>query len=178
MGSGAYKGGGIVGGHKLKDQSFKDAPKTQIMTDDKGRPFVGYKAMRGGKTVYVRGAQPGTGTSNPLEMFGRMINPGAYKNIDAANARKKYDEASKGSISSLKARGATQATIAKRQSELNKRKPLAPPTKPSVRVVRTKADTIGKGGRGGGARASSKLPNFSASTKGMRSKQETLGMMR
>jgi hypothetical protein len=170
------KGGKIVGGYGLKDQSFKDAPKTQIMTDDKGKPFVGYKAMRGGKIVYVRGPQ--TGTSNPLEMLGRMINPDAYKNIDAANARKKYDEAAKGSISSLKARGATQATISKRQVELNKRKPLAPPTKPSVRVVRTKADTIGKGGRGGGARASSKLPSFGASTKGSRTKADLIGVHR
>jgi len=39
------KGGAIKGGYGLKDESFKDAPKTQIMSDDKGRFFVGYKAM-------------------------------------------------------------------------------------------------------------------------------------
>jgi hypothetical protein len=177
LGAKTFQGGKIMGGYGLKDQSFKDAPKTQIMTDDKGRPFVGYKAMRGGKTVYVRGPQPGTGTSNPLESLGRMINPGAYKNIDAANARKKYDEASKGSISSLKARGATQATIAKRQSELNKRKPLSPPTKPKPKVVVAGGGMNGR--RGSGSKPStSNVPNFSASTRGSRSKQNTLGLAR
>lgn len=177
LGAKTFQGGKIMGGYGLKDQSFKDAPKTQIMTDDKGRPFVGYKAMRGGKTVYVRGPQAGTGTSNPLEALGRMINPGAYKNVDAANARKKYDEASKGSISSLKARGATQATIAKRQAELNKRKPLSPPTKPKPKVVVAGGGMNGR--RGSGSKPStSNVPNFSASTRGSRSKQNTLGLSR
>ena len=57
-------------------------PKTQIMTDDKGRPFVGHKAMRGGNPVYVRRSQLGTGTTNPFEALGRMINPGSYKDND------------------------------------------------------------------------------------------------
>lgn len=172
-------GGGIKGGYGLKNQSFKDAPKTQIMTDDRGRPFVGYKAMRKGQLTYIRGPQQaGAGTSNILENLGRMINPGAYQNIDAANARKKYDEAARGSISSLRARGATAATIAKRQAELNKRRPPGPP----VRPVRTKANTIGTGGYGGGKGgkpSSTRVPSFSArNPSGMRSKIETLGMMR
>jgi hypothetical protein len=177
VGSKTYQGGAIKGGYGLKQQSFKDMPKTQIMTDDKGRPFVGYKAMRGGKVVYVRGPQFGQGTSNPLEALGRMINPGAYKNIDAVNARKKYEEASKGNISSLKARGATQANIAKKQAELNKRKPVSPPIKQKPKVIVAGG---GQGGRrGSGSNPStSKVPNFNASTKGMRSKQETLGLMR
>ena len=177
VGAKTFQGGAIKGGYKLKDQSFKDAPKTQIMTDDKGRPFVGYKAMRGGKLVYVRGPQPGTGTSNPFEMLGRAINPGAYKDIDAENARKKYDEAARGSIASLKARGATQATIAKRQAELNRRKPVNPPVKPKPKVVVAGGGMNGR--RGSGSKPStSRPPSFSASTKGMRSKIETLGMMR
>jgi hypothetical protein len=147
------------------------------MSDDRGRPFVGYKAMRGGKLVYVRGPQAGTGTSNPLEALGRMINPGAYKDIDAENARKKYDEAARGSIASLKARGATQATIAKRQAELNRRKPVNPPVKPKPKVVVAGGGMNGR--RGSGSKPStSRPPSFSASTKGMRSKIETLGMMR
>jgi len=171
------KGGAIKGGYGLKQQSFKDMPKTQIMTDDKGRPFVGYKAMRGGKVVYVRGPQSGQGTSNPLEALGRMINPGAYKNIDAINARKKYEEASKGNISSLKARGATQANIAKKQAELNKRKPVSPPIKQKPKVVVAGGGMGGRRGSGSNP-STSKVPNFNASTKGMRSKQETLGLMR
>ncbi len=175
LGANAYQGGAIKGGYGLKQQSFKDMPKTQIMTDDKGRPFVGYKAMKGGKVVYVRGPQ--AGTSNPLETLGRMINPGAYKNIDAINARKKYEEASKGNISSLKARGATQANIAKKQAELNKRKPVSPPIKQKPKVVVAGGGMGGRRGSGSNP-STSKVPNFNASTKGMRSKQETLGLMR
>jgi hypothetical protein len=93
------------------------------MTDDKGRPFVGYKALRSGKLVYVRGSQPGTGTTNPLEALGRMINPGAYNDIDKLNTRKKYEEASKNSVSSLKLRGASQATISRTQTKLNRSVP-------------------------------------------------------
>jgi hypothetical protein len=157
-------GGAIKGGFGLKDESFKDAPKTQIMTDDNGRPFIGYKTMKNGKLHYARRQEPptpGTGTSNPLEALGRFINPGAYRNIDAANARKKYDEAAQGSISSLRERGATATTIAKRQTELNKRRPPGPP----VKRIRTKADLIGTGGYSGGkgGKASSPtVPSFSS----------------
>ena len=106
----SLKGGAIKGGYKLKDQSFKEAPKTQVMTDDKGRPFVGHKAMRNGKLVYVRGPQPGAGTTNPLEMLGRMINPNAYKENDARLARGKHREAMVNSLESLRARGASVDT--------------------------------------------------------------------
>jgi len=161
LGAKTFQGGAIKGGYGLKGQSFKDMPKTQIMTDDKGKPFVGYKAMRGGKPVYVRGPKPGEGTTNPLEMLGRAINPGAYKDIDAANARKKYEEASAGSISSLKARGATQATIARRQAELNKRKPVAPPVKPAPKYTPAGGGMGGRrGGRGSGAGSGSQVPNI------------------
>ena len=105
MGSGAYEGGGIVGGHKLKEQSFKDAPKTQIMTDDKGKPFVGYKALRSGKLVYLRGSQPGTDTKNPFEALGRMINPGAYKKNDAKLAGQKHKEAMVNSLEGFQKQG-------------------------------------------------------------------------
>ena len=158
------QGGAIKGGFGLKDQSFKDMPKTQIMSDDKGRPFVGYKSMRGGKPVYVRGPQPGEGTSNPLEMMGRMINPGAYKDVDALSEQKKYQQASAGSISSLKARGASQLTLANRQSQLKKSIP-AVPSKSKVKVVYG----AGSGGRGSstksqlmGSGASPSVPSFSA----------------
>ena len=168
------KGGAIKGGYGLKQQSFKDMPKTQIMSDDKGKPFVGYKAMRGGKPVYVRGPQPGTGTSNPFEVLGRMINPGAYKDIDAINARKKYEEASKNSISSLTARGATKANIAKRQKELSKRKPVNPPLKPKPKVVVAGGGMNGR--RGSGSKPStSRPPSFSA-TNNSKPKINILGI--
>ena len=85
-------GGAIKGGYGLTKQEFKDAPKTSIITDDKGRPSIGHKAMKNGKLHYVRGPQPGTGTKNPLEMLGRFINPGAYKDNDAKLARQKHKE--------------------------------------------------------------------------------------
>jgi hypothetical protein len=105
IGSGAHQGGAIKGGWGLRMQEFKDAPKTSIMTDDKGRPFVGHKAFRGGKLVYVRGPEPGTGTTNPLEMLGRMINPGAYKENDAKLAGQKHKEAMVNSLQSFQERG-------------------------------------------------------------------------
>ena len=86
-------GGAIKGGYGLTKQEFKDAPKTSIITDDKGRPSIGHKAMKNGKLHYVRGPQPGTGTKNPLEMLGRFINPGAYKDNDAKLARQNHKEA-------------------------------------------------------------------------------------
>jgi hypothetical protein len=171
-------GGAIKGGYGLKQQSFKDMPKTQIMSDDKGRPFVGYKAMRNGKPVYVRGPQPGTGTTNPFETLGRMINPGAYKDIDAANERKKYEEASKNSISSLKARGASQATISKRQAELKKGVKPLPKPKPKPYV----AAGGGMGGRrGSGSRPSTnaqkpRTQNPTHSSSSTRTARSTLGI--
>ena len=104
MGSGGI-GGSVKGGYGLKGQSFKDAPKTMVMTDSKGRPFVGHKAMKGGKLTYVRPSKPGTGTSNPLEALGRMINPGAYKDNDARIAMKNQKIAMVNALESFQAQG-------------------------------------------------------------------------
>jgi hypothetical protein len=98
-------GGSVVGGYGLKKQEFKDAPKTSIITDDKGRPSIGHKALRNGKLHYVRGPQPGTGTKNPLEMLGRFINPSAYKENDAKLGRQKHKEAMVNALEGAKAQG-------------------------------------------------------------------------
>mgnify|MGYP001483840501 CR=1 FL=1 len=98
-------GGAIKGGYGLKEQSFKDAPKTSIITDDKGRPSIGHKALKNGKLHYVRSPQPGTGTKNPLEMLGRFINPGAYKENDAKLTRQKHKEAMVNALEGAKAQG-------------------------------------------------------------------------
>ena len=149
------QGGAIKGGFGLKDQSFKDAPKTQIMTDDKGRPFIGYKSMKNGKLHYSRGSQPGTGTSNPFEAFGRAINPGAYKDNDAKLAMQNQRVAATNSLESLQARGAsvdaqgrmmkqiganskqTQNDLTYRKNEQKKyaNQLLMPTTKPKVNVI-------------------------------------------
>jgi hypothetical protein len=105
IGSSSYAGGGIVGGYGLKDQSFRDAPKTQVMTDEKGRPFVGYKALQNGKLTYRRGPEPGTASNNPLEIIGRFLFPGAYKSNDAKLADEKHKDALVNSLQSFRDRG-------------------------------------------------------------------------
>ena len=105
-----------------------------------------------------------------------MINPGAYKDIDARNERKKYEEASKNSISSLKARGASQATIAKRQAQL--KKGVKPLPKPKPKPYVPAGGGMG-GGRGSGAKPSnSQKPKTKNPThpKGTRTAQSTLGI--
>jgi hypothetical protein len=71
--------------------------------------------------------------------------------------------------------------VAQNQARIAKSKPkvkgVKPPAKSPVKVVRTKANTIGNG-RGGGRTASTKIPNFNASTKGTKTKQQTLGVTR
>lgn len=55
-------------------------------------------------------------------------------------------------------------------------KPVKPPSKPVPKVIKTSPQG---GSRGSGSKPStSRPPSFSASTRGMRSKQETLGLMR
>jgi hypothetical protein len=105
IGSSAYTGGGIVGGYGLRDQSFEDAPKTQVMTDEKGRPFVGHKSLQNGKLTYKRGPEPGTGSTNPLEIIGRALFPGAYTVNDARLADKKHKDALVNSLQSFRDRG-------------------------------------------------------------------------
>jgi hypothetical protein len=194
-------GGNIVGGYGLKAQSFKDAPKTSIITDDKGRPFVGHKAIKNGRLTYVRGSQPGTGTTNPLEMLGRFINPDAYKNNDAKLAGQKHKEAMVNALEGFQKQGMAsdaQARMMKQmggnlkdtQNDLNFRKKSAqiaktkpknvrgvgPSAAPKPKVVYGPPAPQRRNVRGGGS--STKTPSFSATTNGMRSKQETLGLMR
>jgi len=161
-GVGVNVGAKMVGGYGLKQQGFKQSPSSQIIKDANGKNVVGYKAMKGGKLTYVQGKKPGEGTSNIWERMGRAINPNAYKQSDAASAQKKYQEASAGSIQSLKDRGASQLTIAKRQAQLKKTAP-APPTPPKTRFVnpsqggaKTKSQLAGGGGK-------PSAPKFSAS---------------
>lgn len=69
-----------------------------------------------------------------------------------------------------------QARIARAKNKPKSVSPVRPPAKPPVNVVKTSPQG---GSRGSGSSPStSRTPRFSASTNGMRSKQETLGMMR
>ena len=175
-GVGVNVGAKMVGGYGLKQQGFKQSPSSQIIKDANGKNVVGYKAMKGGKLTYVQGKKPGEGTSNIWEKMGRAINPNAYKQSDAVAAQKKYQEASAGSIQSLKDRGASQATIAKRQKELKKGvKPL--PARPRTRFENPNRPGAGGGGYGGGhSSGGQKVPSGSAThPKGTRTAQAVLG---
>jgi hypothetical protein len=176
------------------------------MTDDKGRPFVGYKAMRGGKPVYVRGPQPGTGTTNPFEALGRMINPGAYKENDQRLAMQKQRIAMVNSLESMQAQGMApdaqarmmkqmggnlkdvqnDLTYRKKQAQIVKpnstgRTPVKPPVKPTTNVIR-----VAGGGQGGGrgaaaaARRNGRKPSTPsvspAHPQGTRRNQAVLGI--
>jgi len=117
MGRGGV-GGAIKGGYGLKDQSFKGAPKTMVMTDDKGRPFVGHKAMKNGRLTYVKPSKPGTGTTNPLEMLGRAINPGAYKDSDARLAMKNQKIAMVNALENFQQRGMSKDAQARMMKQM------------------------------------------------------------
>ena len=183
-------GGAVKGGWGLKKQEFKDAPKTSIITDDKGRPSIGYKALKNGKLHYVRGSQPGTGTTNPLEMLGRFINPGAYKNNDAKLERQKHKEAMVNALEGAKAQGMApdaQARMMKQmggnlkdtQNDLNFRKKSAqvaktkpkppgitPPSQSQARVTYVPNKNTKRNVRGGGTTSSAKpkAPQFNAAS--------------
>ena len=198
------QGGAIKGGFGLKDQSFKDAPKTQIMTDDKGRPFIGYKSMKNGKLHYSRGPQPGGLSTNPLEAFGRAINPGAYKDNDAKLAMEKQRVAATNSLESYQKQGMfadaqgrmmkqigvnsnqTQNDLSYRQNQAKIAKtntPIKSVSPPGVKGSGVYSTPIGVNRSNNGGRrssgAGSQTPSFSArNSSGGRSKQETLGLMR
>ena len=204
LGSKPNEGSAIKGGFGLKDQSFKDAPKTQIMTDDKGRPFIGYKSMKNGKLHYSRGPQPGGLSTNPLEAFGRAINPGAYKDNDAKLAMEKQRVAATNSLESYQKQGMfadAQGRMMKQiggnlkdtQNDLNYRQnqakiaktntPIKSVSPPGIKGSGVYSTPIGvnrsnNGGRGSSG-TGSQTPSFSArNSSGGRSKQETLGLMR
>jgi len=182
LGSKPYEGGAIKGGFGLKDQSFKDAPKTQIMTDDKGKPFVGHKSMKNGKLHYSRGPQPGTGTSNPFESFGRAINPGAYKDNDAKLAMQNQRVAATNSLESYQKQGMfadaqgrmmkqigansnqTQNDLKYRKNQQEKygKQLLMPTTKPKVNVIFGDIPQKSAFNPKGSSSASPKIPSISS----------------
>jgi hypothetical protein len=199
------QGSAIKSGFGLTDQSFKDAPKTQIMTDDKGKPFVGHKSMKNGKLHYSRGPQPGTGTSNPFEAFGRAINPGAYKDNDAKLAMQKSESEKRvtatNSLESLQARGAssdsqsrmmkqigansnqTQNDLSYRQKQatITKTKPktksITPTPKPTPTYIPAGGGMGGKRGSGANSNTSKpSVPSFNASSGSNRKNANIYGI--
>jgi hypothetical protein len=153
--------------------------------------------------VYKRGATPGTGTTNPMEALGRFLNPNSYKENDKKLEERKKREAEVNSLEYYKSVGMKEGSIKQQmsatgqsytrasndlkfrkttQAQIGKTTPNAksigpvprPPSKPQV--LPTGGTGRKRNVRGGGTTTST--PSFNATTKGMRSKQETLGLMR
>jgi hypothetical protein len=201
--SAAKMGGSLVGGSGLKDIDKKKLPPTQIMMSGDGKPYIGFLAFEKGQPVYKRGATPGTETTNPMEALGRFLNPNSYKENDKKLEERKKREAEvnsleyyksvgmkEGSIkqqmsatgqsytrasNDLKFRKTTQAQIGKTSPNAKSIGPVPKPT-PRSQVLPTGGTGRKRNVRGGGTTTST--PSFNATTKGMRSKQETLGLVR
>jgi hypothetical protein len=199
----AKAGSSLVGGSGLKSIDKKKLPPTQIMMGGDGKPYIGFLAFEKGQPVYKRGATPGTGTTNPMEALGRFLNPNSYKENDKKLEERKKREAEvnsleyyksvgmkEGSIkqqmsatgqsytrasNDLKFRKTTQAQIGKTTPNAKSIGPVPKPT-PKPQVLPTGRTGRKRNVRGGGTTTST--PSFNATTKGMRSKQETLGLMR
>ena len=79
------QGGKIVGGYGLKGGDTKNLPKTRIMTDDKGKPFVGYLTFVNGVPFYDR---PKKREKGILENITNFFDPkGAKVREENLNAR-------------------------------------------------------------------------------------------
>jgi hypothetical protein len=131
-------GGGILGGYGLKKQSFKDMPATQLMTDDKGKAFVGHKAKLGDKVVYKKGKSLDE-SYNIFDRIGKFFNPEGYKKAEQTAQKREQDIAAQRSIGSLKSRGASQLTIDRRSQQI--RNQIGPPSSKKVNVIHTNGDS-------------------------------------
>lgn len=56
------------------------------------KPYVGFLTFEKGQPVYKQGAEPGAGTTNPLEALGRWLNPNSYKENDDKLKEKKKEK--------------------------------------------------------------------------------------
>lgn len=79
------RGGKLVGGSGLKETDKKNLPKTRIMTDDKGKPFVGHLTFLNGVPFYDRPKQREKGL---MENITNFFDPkGAKGREETLNAR-------------------------------------------------------------------------------------------
>jgi hypothetical protein len=81
-----------------------------MMSGD-GKPYIGFLAFEKGQPVYKRGADPGTGTTNPMEALGRWLNPNAYKENDNKMEERKKREAEVNSLEYYKGVGMKDSSI-------------------------------------------------------------------
>ena len=201
--SAAKMGGSLIGGSGLKDSDKKKLPPTQIMMSGDGKPYIGFLAFEKGQPVYKRGATPGTGTTNPMEALGRFLNPNSYKENDKKLEERKKREAEVNSLEYYKSVGMRDSSIKQQmsttgqsytrasndlkfrkttQAQIGKTSPntksIGPVPKSTSRsqILPTGGTGRKRNVRGGGTTTST--PSFNATTNGMRSKQETLGLTR
>lgn len=116
--SAAKSGGKLVGGAGLKGVDKKKLPPTQIMMGGDGKPFVGFLAFEKGQPVYKQGPKPGSGTTNPFEALGRMINPNAYKESDKKTSQQKFREGAVNSLDYYRKRGMSEDAIKRQMKAL------------------------------------------------------------
>lgn len=114
----AKSGGKLVGGAGLKGVDKKKLPPTQIMMGGDGKPFVGFLAFEKGQPVYKQGPKPGSGTTNPFEALGRMINPNAYKESDKKTSQQKFREGAVNSLDYYRKRGMSEDAIKRQMKAL------------------------------------------------------------
>jgi uncharacterized protein YeeX (DUF496 family) len=114
----AKAGGSLVGGAGLKSVDKKKLPPTQIMMGGDGKPFIGFLSFDKGNPVYRRGADPGTGTTNPLEALGRFLNPNAYKDSDKKTSAQKFREGATNSLDYYRKQGMSEDAIKRQMKSL------------------------------------------------------------
>jgi len=111
----SYKGvgGGLLGAGKQIDK--KSLPKTQIMSGDDGKPFVGHLSFHKGKPFYRRPEQRSKGL---LENLGSMFDPAGAKRREDEMNKKKMREAAMNSLEYYRAQGMEDASIKKQFKKL------------------------------------------------------------
>jgi hypothetical protein len=187
----AKAGSSLMGGSGLKSIDKKKLPPTQIMTGGDGKPFIGFLAFEKGQPVYKRGAEPGIGTTNPLEALGRWLNPNSYKETDDKLKEKKKREAEVNSLEYYKSTGMKDNSIQRqmkmtgqnygrasndlkyRQTQAQLAKPskpkppgITPPSQSQARVTYVPNKNTKRNVRGGGTTSSAKpkAPQFNAAS--------------
>jgi hypothetical protein len=187
----AKSGGSLMGGSGLKSIDKSKLPPTQIMMGGDKKPYVGFLTFEKGQPVYKQGAEPGAGTTNPLEALGRWLNPNSYKENDDKLKEKKKREAEVNSLEYYKNTGMKDNSIQRqmkmtgqnygrasndlkhRQTQAQLAKPskpkppgITPPSQSQARVTYVPNKNTKRNVRGGGTASSAKpnAPKFNAAS--------------
>lgn len=156
----------------VKAKSVRIKKEGSALSPEQKRAGMDAKVKTANQEFMNRGGLLGGVGRGLTRMFG------TYKDIDKVNAADKASEARiKQSEASAMGKyysssdgkyykdykAAAAARAARLGTNTPNRKPITPTPKPAPKVVRTKADTIGGGGYGGGKGGKPSVPQFSAS---------------